>query len=188
MGKEISGGIKGRTYLEKIDVLGYPLIKKETAQLNKRVILEIGPGEGPFYIEGQRKLKNGEYYLGVDKNPYRCRWDLNSTITGNARRLPLRDESAKEIIICNVVGDPRVDDEVGEVVKEARRVLSPDGEIVVIETYSPIITPVERVEKLMQENGLELNNREFIHDKKQIDQYAISEGRMFAYIAKFSRL
>lgn len=200
----------GRIYWERIRVGSGVILEDRKVKLDKKVILEIGPSETPFPIFGEKKMKDGEYYIGADIDPNKVDETVNlfnlvgfpkdkvQMIGGGVRKnfkrqdgsigelkLPLREGSVGEVIMSNVIGDPRVL-EIGEIMDEAARVLDPKGEIVVVQTRA-YLYPFNQLEFLMKKRGFELTN-ENIHDKKEINQYRPSEGNKGEYIAKFSRI
>lgn len=156
------------------------------------------------------KTRYSALMLGV---PYSDKFTL---MTADARNLPLRDGSVDEVVMCNVVGDSRVKEE-GEpliietlggnnksiapkaykknnpgfesFIEKITRVLDQNGTIVFVETYSPFITSVEELEKLMKKYGFSLKNRKNMYDPNEIKQYAeyLDLGDE-PYVAKFSRL
>lgn len=163
---------------------------------DKKIILEIGPGHNPFPISGKREIKSGEYYIGVERDPDRAKMSLKQLesfglhedkaliVRGNAVKLGLPSRSVKEVVMCNIIGDPHTDEEHKEkIIKEAWRVLDTKGEIVVVETYTP--SYFGELENLMKKYGMKLMNRRTMYDKNEIDKYAPSSTKE-AYMAKFS--
>ena len=199
----------GRTYWERMRVGNGVILEDKIARLNKKVILEIGPSETPFPIYGEKGVKKDECYIGMDINPNKVEETVNllnlvgfpkdkvQMIVGGVRKnfkrqdgsigelkLPLCDGSVGEVIMSNVIGDPRVL-EVGEIMDEATRVLDPKGDIVVVQTRA-YLYPIRELELLMGKRGFELRNKN-VYDIKEINKYRPSEGNEGEYIAKFSR-
>lgn len=209
MNKEIFGGKKGRTYWERTRVGDGAILEDKFALLDKKVILEIGPSETPYPIFGGKKMKKGEFYIGIDIDPNKLNETVNlmnligfpkeetEMVIGGVRKFtrrnrsirdlkfPFRNQSVSEVIICNLVNDPRTMGKIGEILKDTARVLKPNGEIVVVQTR-PYICPIEDLMMHMQKHSFELKNKE-IHDRNKINQYRPSEGYDGEYIAKFSR-
>lgn len=151
MSKEIidSGKKVGRTYWERMRVGNGVILEDKIARLNKKVILEIGPSETPFPIYGEKGVKEGECYIGMDISPDKVKETVNlfdlvgfpkdkfTMIGGGVRefirrdrsiekvKFPLRDGSVNEVLMCNVVDDPRVMENIEEIMEESARVLDP---------------------------------------------------------------
>lgn len=213
MNKEIKKA--GRLYYESTRVGTGKIGEFKRAQsMANKVILEVGPSETPFPIYGEKKMKEDKYYIGMDINSNKVEETVNllnlvgfpkdkvmMMTAGVTRRdtlraklrggpyevgFPLRDGSVKEVIMCNVVGDPRLMEKIEKIMEEAVRVLDPNGEIVVVQTRA-YLYPIQDLELWMRKRGLKLTNKN-LHDIKEINQYRPSEGNAGEYIAKFSRI
>ncbi|HEY2004264.1 MAG TPA: methyltransferase domain-containing protein [Candidatus Saccharimonadia bacterium] len=78
---------------------------------------------------------------------------------GNARTLPLPDQSVDEIYMSNVLTAPQSPDEQLQLLAEAIRVLKPNGEIVVKCNWDRDLWPPETVEELLRSAGLRIDER-----------------------------
>lgn len=133
----------------------------------KRVILDVGSGAYPFPAGvRQRKIQKGEIYIGIDpdakhaKENFRLMSDKSLSdkrlgvgegkgfmTIGVGERLPLRNNSVDEVVIANVIGDPKItgrpqDDllsasPVKRIIHEIARVLKDSGQVYVVESNTP---------------------------------------------------
>lgn len=78
---------------------------------------------------------------------------------GNARNLPLPEQSVDEIYMSNVLTAPQSHKEQLQLLAEAVRVLKPNGEIVVKCNWDRNLWPPETVEELLREAGLRIDER-----------------------------
>lgn len=185
----------------------FPICEKDKS---RRVILEIGPGETPFPIFGEKKMRKNEYYIGTDIDPNKIEDTVNllnlvgfpkdkaAMMAGGVRkfirrdgniskvRFPFREGSVGEVIMCNIVGDPRIMEVVGEIMEDATRVLEPKGEIIVVQTRA-YLYPIRDLELSMGRFGFELTKKN-IYDKKEINKYRPTEENEGEYVIKFSRV
>lgn len=167
---------------------------------SKRVIVEIGAGIKPFPASGNRGLANNEHYVGVDfyhdpNDAERADQKLKALQSGSyeltkpdGTHIPLKDHMADEVVLCNVLGDPRVERTRLQLIKEAKRIMKKDtGVITIVENYTPFSMPLRNLRLLMAQQGLIQVNKDSQKDKNEIRQYSrdeiASEG---SYIAKFS--
>lgn len=86
------------------------------------VVLDLACGESPF----RSCLPNASQYLRVDRDPLD-----EEVIRGDMRCVPLPDHSVDAILLCQAITD--VPDP-SAVLKEARRILRPGGEVIVFES------------------------------------------------------
>jgi ubiquinone/menaquinone biosynthesis C-methylase UbiE len=115
----------------------------------KKVFVEIGTSYSPITVRGNRVFGKDELYIGLDIDPRNIENAKKATeniggqenknfITADASSLPLTDGSAQEIFIGNVFGDPRIPLTTKEkFLSEAKRVLSEEGKIIILETTTP---------------------------------------------------
>jgi len=142
-----------------------PLQKEESAEepKPKRVFVEVGTNSLPVTYIGSREFAEDEVYVGIDKNLENVRrakeiTELERTqqnfhfVQADAAQLPLKNESAGEVFLGNVLGDPSISPIAKErFLEEAKRVLQRAGALVVKETN----TPADRsfVEGLLTRHG-----------------------------------
>ena len=105
-------------------------------------------------------------------------------VHGDARKLPLKTESADEIFMGNVLGDPSISGSDKEaMLKEARRGIKSGGRLIIRETYTPL--RLKNVEELCRKAGFMVekvitgkNNEEMTELKRfnRFDQRTFSHG------------
>ena len=78
---------------------------------------------------------------------------------GNARELPLPEQSVDEIYMSNVLTAPQSHEDQLQLLDEATRVLKPNGEIVIKCNWDRALWPPEAVEGLLIEAGLRIDER-----------------------------
>ncbi len=147
--------------------------KENFRRLQKKIILEIGHGGVPFMNPKllEKILGEGKVYIGIDIEPEAVD-SLKSlkevfkgnivNLQGSAENLPLKDNTVNKIYLYNFFGDPRIgllqtplnDIEVNhqfEIMKkyfsELVRVLKPEGEIYLVEIYTP--PPILKNERII---------------------------------------
>lgn len=164
------------------------------------LILEVGTGPLPIPAFLDRKIAEEKIkgpYIGVDidsAKAEKAKVALSSydrefeMITTDARRLPLPDHSVKEEIFRNVFCDPKIGRGIlQEFIKEAARVLKPNGRVIIIGTNTPEAYQIEGLKELMAKGGFGLTNPASVGNKEEIAKY---EGRIplseNSYIAEFS--
>lgn len=137
--------------------------------------LELGPGHNPMvggHYEGRRA------YLGVEnfarpetashttpvfaeitaQRPDENAFHLNDTSQQPGEQLTetVRDHSADEIILSNVLGDPKTGARQA-LLTEVVRVLKPDGEVIIRETRTPKELVRYSPEQLFERTGLQVD-------------------------------
>ena len=151
----------------------------------KYVILEIGViGGTPFFIVGDRKLKNNETYLAIDKRKDAAQQAKDvmkrenaAAIVADAEKMPLKDESVNEVVCTNLFGNINsfIQTKYPEVLKEAVRVLKKGGKLIINETYTPENLPKSMSAKIGFFGGVKLEDENFFAsfgleiDKKTAD-------------------
>lgn len=164
------------------------------------VILEVGAGGAPFPASGERPLRTHEYYIGVEpyyngetdtlRNLVTIGQDLHEkqvTLAAlNGTDLPFPDRSIDEVVFCNVLGDGSLKEKLKDFASEAGRVVTTDGYITVVETYSPEVTSLDTLRTLMEDQGLYQVNVGEERDPAKIDAYFKQEKAIDSYIARFS--
>jgi len=141
--------------------------EKEKELSAKRVFIEIGTGELPVTRIGNRKFNDEEMYIGIDLNPAAVQRARSHTQTqgvtpeaknlyflqANAEKLPVKDKSASEVFLGNVLGDPSIlDAEKDKFIEETKRILKKDGVIIIKETNTP--APIEYLKNLINKHNL----------------------------------
>lgn len=117
----------------------------------RRVFIEIGPASQPVTWLGSREFGENETYVAIDANPDAIReakelTDLDQPdrehvhfIRADAQELPLKDATADEVFLGNVLGDWKILPEAKDkFIEEAKRILKENGTIVIKETSSPV--------------------------------------------------
>lgn len=122
----------------------------------RRVYIEIGTGTVPAAVWGERRPKENEIYVGIDLDftalsrardaaAYAVRagqMEEGETqfLRADARRLPLADASADEILLSNLLGyEAKVSPEDRKkIIGEVERVLAPNGKLIIKETITPL--------------------------------------------------
>lgn len=164
----------------------------------RRLIVDIGSGEVPFPLtRGGRAIDEGEEYRGFDLFPnadpeltnvlLQEAWNRQGgsgrVERADATALPLSEGVADEVILNNVLSDPRVPADA--VVAEVGRILKrPGGKVTIIETYTARALPPERVRQLLGRIGLAQHNTGKEEDTAAIRQYS-DTGRGARYIGVF---
>ncbi len=134
---------------------------------DERLIVEIGCGEQPFLQDAsdeyRERFKNNPAlrYIGVDISEEALRTgrevsrqvdvrrgnataDRLDLVRASAESLPFADDSAEEVVLRNVLGDPDIDVEVKQrAIGEAVRILRTGGALRVIEQYTPMLVHIE---------------------------------------------
>ena len=157
----------------------------------KKIIVDIGAGYGSFASLPQtRKFKKNEIYIGIEPDPQRAEALKSSakdvgdgtmfTIRALGEKIPLDTQSTDEVIIKDVLGDPKVvnwfaekeENELQHAVeglaKESFRILKSGGKTIVIESYTPYSYPKEVI-KLFENNGFTLSKYFHGRDNREAD-------------------
>lgn len=124
-------------------------------------ILEIGVGGYPFPATGNRRIEEGQVYLGIDNGSRYRNWAKVASerleekrvlhegslalISGDAIQLPFVSEFADEVVVCNVFGDYWAFPRIPYMILEIQRVLKPGGLLTVVETITPVYCPMKEV-------------------------------------------
>jgi ubiquinone/menaquinone biosynthesis C-methylase UbiE len=130
----------------------------ELGKQKKRVFIDLGSGQIPSVFWGDREYKGADYYIGIDNrgemiHSARSLGDVvpnkeNFARAGKnillikgdvAKGLPFRDNSVDEVLMSNIMGEFSIK-YVGDFFIEARRVLKPDGFLIILETQTPNVT------------------------------------------------
>ncbi|MBI4033266.1 MAG: hypothetical protein HY377_02020 [Candidatus Blackburnbacteria bacterium] len=183
-----------------------PALEAPERSLPKRVILDVGSGAYPFPVGlRQRKIQKGEIYIGIDpdtrhaKENFRLVSDKRAGATagegkgfmaiGVGERLPLRNNSVDEVVIANVIGDPKITGRpqvdllsaspVKGIIHEIARVLKDNGQAHVVESNTPYPNH-EDIIALFKTAGL-------VHTRtsKRIGQFSILPPSDDSYLLEF---
>lgn len=174
-----------------------PASSKKEEEKEQKIFLEVGTWEAPATFLGDMEFNEGDRYIGIDINKENVRRARINTpgegenidfMQADAKKIPLKSESASEVYLGNVLGDPRIlnEDKV-KFLQEAERVLEGEGKLVIKENNTPI--KMEDLKKILKETGLELKKVIRPMDKEwdeEIKKYHKADmGRRFnlAYIA-----
>lgn len=102
----------------------------------KDLIVEIGCGGQPFLEVGRRKIKPNETYLGLDlghdQSFLRAKQVTKNLpnahiLRASATCIPLPDNSARKIVMCNVLGMPDGTYLTRQMIPEIKRVIEKMG-------------------------------------------------------------
>lgn len=158
---------------------------KEAEPQIKKVFIELGSGNAPVSWAGKKEFDENEIYVGID----RASADLLEAkermeevgaenknihfVQTNIKTLPLKNHSADEVFLGNVLGDPSIKDaEKDKFIEEAKRVLKENGRIVIKETYTPpdykYLKDFIKKHGLSVEKGADINNPEW---KELVEPY-----------------
>ncbi len=117
------------------------------------LIVEIGCGNFPFPVSGERRLKANERYLGVELRHYDTWGDHDPVTTAieklnksdppqegifeviewDGRMMELSDRSADEVHMQNVIGDENFINTRAALLKEGARILKKSGVLRIVE-------------------------------------------------------
>ncbi len=160
---------KGKPFKEHISQEG------KEKERSKRVILEIGPGPLPFYIDGERKIDKDEIYFGIEPNRKSAQWasEMVSAEDGEAtilrargQELPIKNDYIDEVIIKNVFGEPEEKITITRLMenfaKELQRVVKNGGKIIIVETNTPFYTPTKDIAQVFARYGFKVNKELFL--------------------------
>lgn len=115
-------------------------VRKED-EAPKKFIVEIGSDGNPIFYCGTRKQQPDEYYLSINKDDRAVNEEKaifgqhGSALKANGYAIPLASETVDELIYTDVFSQPGND--VSQLLKEAARVLKPNGKIVITNTNTP---------------------------------------------------
>lgn len=132
-----------------------------------KLVVEIGSGGIPSFISGNRVVATDERYETVNEDEYAVKVDSAYTrdrpntksILGDARKLPYGDGTVDEVLMSNVLSDNKTA-KPEEILKEATRVLSVTGKIILTEIYSPTAFPKSLV-RVDEDGTLHVNDTGF---------------------------
>ncbi len=129
----------------------------------RKVFIDLGYGYKPMLSSNPKYFGPEDIYIGLDLDEHQLGSDLaksrlqktknkNILLTADMGAMPLADNSADEMLMANVVGEPILQEEVAEkqdpyrfktaqefsdIFGEAHRVLKDDGKFFIVETYTP---------------------------------------------------
>ena len=149
----------------------------EQPETNKaRIILEVGAGLFPSPYGMSNKPDDNTRYIAIEPSQTKTK-RLNAVLRHEERKdvirargeaLPIASEKINEVILQNVIGDPRItekeDDREGletslkDIISEIHRVLQDGGVVHIIETYTPNWQKPDDVRLLFEKNGFKLEN------------------------------
>lgn len=172
---------------------------KNLEEGTKRLVVDIGAGGYPFPIGlRQRKIGEDELYIAIEparekvvqagsllKN-FPIGKGSGEAIQARGEWLPLRDKSASQVVIANLVGDSRLVSQtypdliesglLRGMVTELFRVLKDDGCVLVVEGHSPYPF-VERLSRMFSNAGFFVARHIRIRDgseaQREIGQYVL---------------
>lgn len=165
-----------------------------------KLIVDIGAGEYPFPLgAGNRILGANEMYRGFDlfergdsglvnillQNVRGRHSGRRSVERADARALPVESGSADEVLLTNVLSDPRVTDMVAIIAEISRILRRPEGTVTVVDTYAPEAMPLELLRRILGGIGLKQLNEGQEGDKTAIAQYARPNRSGGQYIGVF---
>ncbi|MFA5954668.1 MAG: class I SAM-dependent methyltransferase [Patescibacteria group bacterium] len=124
----------------------------------RRIFVDLGSGKIPSAFWGDREFKDNDYYVGVENRREMIESALLSGdivhnkenfkrtgknilfVNGDARGpLPFADTSVDEVFLGNIFGEFAIKS-VDGFLAEAKRILKPDGVLIVFETHTPHVT------------------------------------------------
>ena len=180
----------------------------------KRVIVDVGSGKAPFPLgANQRKIEANELYIALEPGARKAEaaakvLDTQGFGQGEAQvtraigqNLPLKDGCADELLYSNLIGDHfivKADEEkleqvMGPFIEEGKRALTPDGKLMVLESYSPF-TDTSMLIRVFEKHGLKLSRHLKAVEpgqKQEIAKYLFggNEGniRDWAYMMEFTK-
>lgn len=141
--------------------------KKE--QIYKKVFVELGTHYIPLPMLGNKKFLEDELYIGIDIRGDLVKQAKQNTnlahegsdfeniqfLQADAKRLPLKNKAAEEILLGNVLGDPSISlTDKATFLEEAKRVITEEGVIVIKETNTPLERDI--LMKLLANHHLEM--------------------------------
>ncbi len=178
---------------------------------DSHVTLEIGCGKHSILELPEDRLREFENnpalkYIGIDVDRdvlMKAKKNLSEEIIPNSQteeriilmqasgeKLPLSDESINEIIMANVLGEPRPFVS-WKMLEEVRRVLKKRGILKVIETYSPEVAKDRREEifELLRDklNLIKEVNRGNLHEADSLDKRLLLAGDKDSFIWQFEK-
>jgi SAM-dependent methyltransferase len=122
-------------------------------EIDSQLFVEIGPGAFPVPSVGKLDFVEEETrYIGVEKDAKnialprdmvrRKVGEMGDIILGDAsEKLPLGDETADIVYLANVAGNPKTHSgELEKIFGESKRILKPDGELIIVENITPPIS------------------------------------------------
>jgi len=166
-------------------------------EVPKKIVVEIGPGGSPFFVSGGRKLTPNEFYLAVDwlkdeaettkvfadfdaETAQMGNSNQRLAVIGDAKELPISTSSVDEIIMNNVLTDPKTRD-FKRILLEAERILKDEGKIILNETLTPeaglfkdFHTTIE-FNRYLRENDLNLEVETLNYKKEELAKYVAEE-------------
>lgn len=170
----------------------------------KRVIVDIGAGRFPFPAgENQRKIAKNEIYIGIEPTQdvveSAAKVVKYPKFTGEGRgymsralgeALPLKDDTADEVVIANLFGlfrpaamQGKLEERLKTLTKETARILKGKGIVHIVETYSPYEEP-GKIMDFFKTQGLSFTKK--TEDKDEIANFSargiISRG---SYMLEF---
>lgn len=170
-------------------------LEKEKITTPKRVIIEVGSGSTPFPVfHKARKVEADELYVGIDLDVDAAltakqferygtiKSGVISFIAGRGEHLPVKNNTAEEVLLIDVIGNPRVAGRVADkkrlgkfldpVGREVFRVLKSGGSLKIIESYSPYTVPSQIID-LAQGIGFILESWLTVRDSEAIKNFML---------------
>jgi ubiquinone/menaquinone biosynthesis C-methylase UbiE len=149
-----------------------PTTIEKREQAKKRVFVEIGTSANPLILWGEKEFGEHDVYIGLDINKKVLKSAKKGAETvmrigerpevknrvfmaADMRRLPLPDDSADQLFLGNVLGDPSIrKKEKDQLFEEIKRVLSASGEVIIKETNTPL--PKDELSDLLFRHGFKI--------------------------------
>lgn len=159
----------------------------------KRVIVHFGANVNftPLY----HSVPEGEFHIAYDpdySNPSGVLQTLHGKISRgsgyilrarDARETGLKTQSAEEVHISDVLDHPAVIDHASDLLREAARIVKPNGVIYVQHAITPKICPSDKLREMAAKHGLKTeilienhgSGRAFIAEERRILEATIKE-------------
>lgn len=161
----------------------------EHAEPTPRVFVEVGTNVLPVSFMGTKKFDAHEKYVGFDirKGEIAGARQAHTVahggenadfIQGSGERLPMKDESADELLFGNVFGDPSLPASKARLLDEAERVLKIGGKLVIKETNTPF--DLEHMRALLANRALHEERTLTMEDKEWAKELQAYERAGFA--------
>jgi len=132
------------------------ILGKES-QNPRRIFVDLGSGSYPAVFDGNRKLEEDDYYVGVEQKRTEIDRALSTDTAKNSAnldklggnvfflehnmnlsKLPFADSSVNEVVMGNILGNDNIILHTFKIfLNEANRILKEDGVLVVFDTVTP---------------------------------------------------